>query len=137
MATPSISQQNARGGLTQVWFPDPGDGSPGECSTVNTTASPNDVRVSTLSDVLQAGVIPPQFYLSELAAQGMCRRILKRLKEKAAKGPWKTDPIPWAFFQELVTAATRTKNEQHHKATLAELGLTEAEFNALLASIPE
>lgn len=54
--------------------------SPGEPSTLNTSVWPNDASVSSLSDVIESGPIPPNYYLSPKAARGILHRAIKRRK---------------------------------------------------------
>ena len=57
-----------------------GMGSPTEFWTLNTSAWPSDASVCSLSDVLEAGDVPPQYYLSARACAGILRRAAKRGK---------------------------------------------------------
>lgn len=53
---------------------------PGEYTTLNTGESPNAVRESTLSQILQANA-PEKYSLSPIACAGIIRRAEKRGKE--------------------------------------------------------
>jgi hypothetical protein len=48
--------------------------SPIESSTLNSSEWPSDAVVSSLSAILETGDLPPRFYLSALACQGILRR---------------------------------------------------------------
>ena len=58
-----------------------GMGGPTESWTLNTSGSPNDAVGSLLSDILETGVVPPRYYLSQKACAGILRRAAKRGKE--------------------------------------------------------
>ena len=58
-----------------------GMGSPTEFLTLNTSEWPNDAAVCSLSETLEAGAVPPRFFLSAKACQGILRRAAKRGKE--------------------------------------------------------
>lgn len=62
-------------------------GSPIECWTLNTSEwtdtlvpSHSDGAVCSLSDILETGDVPRQYYLSALACRGILRRAEKRGK---------------------------------------------------------
>lgn len=57
-----------------------GMGSPTECLTLNTSEWPSDAVVCSLSDTLETGDVPQQFFLSAKACQGILRRAEKRGK---------------------------------------------------------
>lgn len=54
--------------------------SPGESSTLNTGAWPNDVKESSLSQILEADP-PTKYYLTQKACRGILRRASERKKE--------------------------------------------------------
>ncbi len=73
--------------LSERWL-NSGMASPGECLTLSTsewnhTLAPslNDDGVCSLSEVLEAGEVPPKYYLSQKACSGILRRAEKRGKE--------------------------------------------------------
>lgn len=51
-------------GRVRVWLPDPSAKQRGESSTLNISESPNDVVVSSLSQVLKTDSIPQKYFLS-------------------------------------------------------------------------
>ena len=71
---------------------------------LNTSAWPNDARVSSLSQVLETASIPPRFFLSAKACTGILRRAEARGKTlpatldqalRAVAGPMaETSPAP-------------------------------------------
>ena len=58
-----------------------GAGSLTEFWTFNTSALPNDARVSSLSDILEAGNVPRKYFLSPKACAGILRRAKNRGKD--------------------------------------------------------
>jgi len=60
-------------------------GSPTEFATLSSTEWPSDAAVCSLSDVLETGAVPPQFFLSTTACRGILRRAEKRGKELPPK----------------------------------------------------
>ena len=56
-------------------------GSRQEFLTLNSSESPKDAVASSLSDVLEVGPVPPQYYLSAKACRGILRRAAKRGRE--------------------------------------------------------
>ncbi len=58
-----------------------GMGPPTAFLTLNTSEWPRDAAVCSLSDTLETGVVPPQFYLSPKACAGILRRAEKRGKD--------------------------------------------------------
>jgi hypothetical protein len=58
-----------------------GMGSHGEALTLSTPDWHSDASVCSLSDTLETGDVPPQFYLSARACQGILRRAEKRGKK--------------------------------------------------------
>jgi len=68
------------GGPVSVWLPGHGHGRHGGFSTLNTSASPNDARVSFLWQILEAGPIPLKYFLSAKACSGILRRAAARKK---------------------------------------------------------
>ena len=68
-------------GRTLVLLPALRETSRGECSTLNISESLSDVVASTLSQVLQRGVLIPQrYFLSRRACEGILRRAEARNK---------------------------------------------------------
>ena len=57
-----------------------GMGSPTECLTLSISEWPSDAAVCSLSDVLEVGTVPPRYFLSAKACQGILRRAEKRWK---------------------------------------------------------
>ena len=58
-----------------------GMGSHTEFLTLSTSEWPSDAAVCSLSDVLETGDVPPRFFLSARACEGILRRVEKRGKE--------------------------------------------------------
>jgi hypothetical protein len=56
-----------------------------ECLTLNTSEWPSDGVACSLSETLEAGSVPPRFFLSARACQGILRRAEKRGKELPAQ----------------------------------------------------
>lgn len=56
-------------------------GGPIESLTLSTSEWPSDAVVCSLSDVLEGGELPPQYYLSAKACQGILRRAANRGKQ--------------------------------------------------------
>jgi hypothetical protein len=73
-------------------------GGPTESWTLNTSEWPSAAVVCLLSDTLETGTVPPRFYLSARACQGILRRAEKRGKE-----------LPAQLKQALVAVGTTTK----------------------------
>lgn len=67
---------------TASWpdFQHSGMGGPTECLTLNTSDWPSDGSVSSLSDILEIGDVPQQYFLSAKACRGILRRAEKRGK---------------------------------------------------------
>ncbi|MEL6979638.1 MAG: DNA cytosine methyltransferase [Pseudomonadota bacterium] len=66
-------------GQAQVWLPGHGHGSLGGFSMLNTSASPNVAAASSLSQILEpAPSIPPRYFLSPTACQGILGRAKRR-----------------------------------------------------------
>ena len=61
-------------------WPTSGIAHAGGCLTLNTSESHNGAVVSSLSDILEIGDLPPQYYLSRKACAGVLRRAAKRRK---------------------------------------------------------
>ncbi len=74
-----------------------GMGSPTEFWMLNISEFPSDGVASSLSDILEDGEVPQQFYLSARACQGILRRAEKRGKE-----------LPWALQSALLAVASQT-----------------------------
>ncbi len=55
-----------------------GTGSPTACWTHNTSEFPKDAVASSLSDILETGDVPQQYYLSAKACAGILRRAEAR-----------------------------------------------------------
>src|SRR5690606_16597319 len=55
-----------------------GMGGPTERWTLSTSDWPSDAAVCSLSDILEAGPVPPRYYLSARACQGILHRAAKR-----------------------------------------------------------
>ena len=58
-----------------------GMGGPTGFSTLSSSDWPSDASVCSLSDVLEAGPLPPKYFLSPRACRGILRRAEKRGKE--------------------------------------------------------
>ena len=58
-----------------------GMGSPTEFLTLNILEWPSDAAVSSLSDTLETGDLPPRFFLSATACKGILRRAEARGRE--------------------------------------------------------
>jgi hypothetical protein len=67
-------------GATLVLSLDPKEQSLGSSKMPNISAWPNDALVCSLSQVLERGLIPQQYYLSSTACAGILRRAEKRGK---------------------------------------------------------
>ena len=74
-----------------------GMGGPTESLTLNTSEFPSDAAVCSLSDVLETGPLPPRFFLSPKACQGILRRAENRGKQ-----------LPIALEQALQAVAAQT-----------------------------
>src|SRR5690606_26723586 len=66
-------------GPTLEWSEGTGARWPGESSTLNISEWPNDAAACSLSQILEA-TVPPKFYLSAKACQGILRRAERRRK---------------------------------------------------------
>ncbi len=84
------------GGRTLVLCMDPREQSRGGFSMPNISEWPNDAAVCSLSQVLETGSIPPQYFLSSTACAGILRRAEARRKV-----------LP-AALQEALEAVTKT-----------------------------
>ena len=82
---PPSGRLEGGGGVTQVWSLGPRDVPRGVSSMLNTSAWPNDARVSSLSQVLETGPVPLRFYLSAKACAGILRRAEQRGKKLPAR----------------------------------------------------
>jgi hypothetical protein len=69
-------------GQTRVWLLDPGERQLGEFATPSISAYPNeeDVCLSSLSEVLETGVVPRRYFLSRKACEGILRRAERQGK---------------------------------------------------------
>lgn len=74
------SSQQGNGGRTLVLCLDPKEQSRGGFRTPNFSSWPNGAVVSSLSQVLERGSIPQQYFLSSTACAGILRRAEKRGK---------------------------------------------------------
>ena len=74
---PSLRQAD---GQMQVWFLDRRDVRLGAYLMHSISEWPRDAAVSSLSQILEAGPIPPRFFLSSKACKGILRRADKRGK---------------------------------------------------------
>ena len=74
-----------------------GMASHGESWMLNTSEYPSDGVASSLSDVLETGELPRQYWLSGRACRGILRRAEKRGKE-----------LPWALQSALLAVASQT-----------------------------
>lgn len=95
------SSRQGVNGRTRVVCLDPKEQWRGGSSTPNTLDSPNDASVCSLSQVLEKGSIPPQYFLSSTACAGILRRAANRGKT-----------LPPALFAALTAIATSTTPEQ-------------------------
>lgn len=80
----------AASGAGQVWCLKGSARSRGESSTLNISECPSDAVASTLSQVLETASIPPRYFLSAKACQGILRLAegsFAALKESAVAGP--------------------------------------------------
>jgi hypothetical protein len=75
---------------------DHGRGLRGSFGMLNTTDSPNDAAVCSLSSVLETGLIQPRYYLSAKACRGILRRAEKRGKQ-----------LPALLYQALQAVASK------------------------------
>jgi hypothetical protein len=75
----------------------------GECLTLSISEWPSDAVVCSLSDILETGDVPPQYFLSERACAGILRRAEKRGKKlpralqealEAVAPNWQTMELP-------------------------------------------
>ena len=74
--------RKGKNGRTLVWLLAPGDRQPGESLTPSISAFPSEGGVySSLPDVLEDGSIPPRYFLSRKACQGILTRAKKRNKK--------------------------------------------------------
>lgn len=74
-------QYRTRDGRTLVLLPEKSERLHGEYSTLNISECPNNVRESSLSQVLEKSLIPPKYFLSIRACAGILARAHKRKKE--------------------------------------------------------
>ncbi len=74
------SSRQGENGRTLVLFMDPKEQSRGGFLTPNISVWPNDGVVCSLSQALETGLIPRQFFLSSTACEGILRRAEKRGK---------------------------------------------------------
>src|SRR6202008_1023190 len=80
----SRSSRQGENGRTLVVCLDPKGQSLGASLMPNISEGPNDPGVFSLSQVLEAGSIPPQYFLSQMACAGILRRADKRGKKLPA-----------------------------------------------------
>ena len=74
------SNRQGKNGRTQVTCLAPGAASPGACSTLNISASPNAASVCFLWQVVEMVSIPPKYFLSARACAGILLRAARRGK---------------------------------------------------------
>ena len=74
------SNRQGKNGRTQVVCLDPGAASPGACSMLNISASPNGAVACFLWQVVEVASIPPRYFLSAQACAGILRRASRRGK---------------------------------------------------------
>ena len=55
-----------------------------ECLTLSSSECPNDAVASSLSDILETGDLPPRYFLSRRACEGILRRAEKRGRQLPA-----------------------------------------------------
>jgi len=84
-----------------------GMGSPTESWTLNISEYPNDAVESSLSDILETGAVPRQFFLSPKACAGILRRadsrgkILPKILRQALETTAATVPLPVLNHEDL------------------------------------
>ena len=80
---PPSSHQQGESGAVRVWSLDRRDVPRGVSLMPNTSEWPNDADVclSSLSEVLETGEVPPRYFLSAEACTGILRRAEKRGKK--------------------------------------------------------
>ena len=93
--------RQGEGGRTLVLCMDPRGQSPGGPWTPNISDWPNDAAVSSLSQVLEKGSIPPEFFLSGTACAGILRRAEARGRA-----------LPVALHSALLSAVEREAEPQ-------------------------
>ena len=101
--------------FSQSWG-NSGMGSPTEFLTLNTAEFHSDAVASSLSDILETGVVPQRYYLSATACRGILRRAKKRGKA-----------LPTALMEALVSAAGLTPQTAMEVDSLLELSEEELE----------
>src|SRR3546814_660103 len=74
------SNRQGQNGRTQVTCLAPNAVSPGVCSTLNISGSPNVANACFLWQVVETTSIPPKYFLSAKACTGILRRITRRGK---------------------------------------------------------
>ena len=77
-----------------------GMGSPIGCLMLNTSEYPSEGVECLLSDILEVGNIPPKFYLSERACQGILNRAERRGKK-----------LPEMLYRALLAHSTPSAEE--------------------------
>ena len=82
-----------------------GMGSPTEFWTLGISEYPSDGVASSLSDILETGELPQQYFLSSRACRGILRRAAKRGKE-----------LPEALKSALLAVASRTQPQPSMQA---------------------
>lgn len=83
-----------------------GMGGPTGCLTLNGSDHPSDASVSSLSDVLETGDIPPEYFLSPTACRGILRRAGRRNRA-----------LPPALLRELRLVAASTDQDADERMT--------------------
>ena len=78
------SSRQGKNGRTQVVCLDPAAASPGACSTLNISVSPNAASACFLWQVVEMASIPPKYFLSAQACSGILLRAARRGKKLPA-----------------------------------------------------
>ena len=78
------SNRQGKNGRTRVVCLDPGGASPGACSTLNISVSPNAASACFLWHVVVMTSIPPKYFLSAQACAGILLRAARRGKKLPA-----------------------------------------------------
>ncbi len=75
-----LSNRQGKNGRMQVTCLAPSAASPGACSTLNISVSPNVANACFLWQVVETTSIQPKYFLSVTACTGILRRITRRGK---------------------------------------------------------
>lgn len=78
------SSRQGKNGRTLVVCLDPAAASPGACSTLNISVSPNAASACFLWQVVEMVSIPPKYFLSAQACSGILLRAARRGKKLPA-----------------------------------------------------